>query len=168
MKIYLSQADPSPWYYEQITLGFNYRMTDIQAALGFSQMSRLSEFIKRRNKIASIYDEVLVDLPIDLPKVLDGYLSSFHLYVIKLKLEDLTPKTHRQVFENLRNRGIGVNVHYIPIHTQPYFRKLGFRWGDFPVSEDYYKRAISIPIYPSLRKQEQAEVVNCIQEVLRA
>ena len=165
---FLSKTDPAPWYYEQLALGFNYRMTDIQAALGCSQMSRLNYFIETRNNIARAYNDALVDLPIYLPKVKEKYLSAFHLYVIRLKLEEISPKTHRHVFESLRNRGIGVNVHYIPIHTQPYFKKLGFGWGDFPISENYYKRAISIPIYPNLKEHEQAEVVSCIKEVLIA
>ena len=164
---FLSKTDPAPWYYEQLALGFNYRMTDIQAALGCSQMSRLNYFIETRNNIASAYNDALVDLPINLPKVKEKYLSAFHLYVIRLKLEEISPKTHRQVFESLRNRGIGVNVHYIPIHTQPYFKKLGFGWGDFPISENYYERAISIPIYPSLKEHEQVEVVSSIKQVLK-
>ena len=102
-------------------------------------MKRLDDFILKRNEIAKNYNNALEGLPLRLPRVTSGFISSFHLYVIRLELEEVSPKTHRQVFEDLRNRGIGVNVHYIPIHTQPYFRELGFRWGDFPIAEDYYK-----------------------------
>ena len=161
----LGKTDPDPWYYEQVTLGFNYRMSDIQAALGFSQMSRLNEFVEKRNKIARVYDDALSDLPIHLPKVMDEYLSAFHLYVIRLNLEELSPKTHRQIFESLQSRGIGVNVHYIPIHTQPFFKKLGFGWGDFPISENYYKSAISLPIFPALSADEQRYVINTLKTI---
>src|SRR6185369_7437171 len=120
-----------PWNYEQIELGFNYRMTDIQAALGASQMVRLDEFVNRRHFLAARYDDALKDLPLTLPWQHPDSYSAFHLYVIRLQLEK-TGKMHRQVFEELRGAGISVNLHYIPVHTQPYYQLLGFKLGDFP------------------------------------
>ena len=154
-----------PWYYQQIDLGFNYRMTDIQAALGSSQMSRLDEFVKRRQSLAQRYNEGLESLSIVLPWQHPDTFSAFHLYVIRLKLNEIN-KTHRQVFEELRSKGIGINLHYIPVHTQPYYRRLGFRQGDFPEAERYYNEAISLPIYYDLKEKEQNFIVSKFAEVL--
>jgi len=154
------------WYYEQIDLGFNYRMTDIQAALGASQMSRLDEFVKRRRNLAQRYNEDLESFPIMLPWQHPDTFSAFHLYVIRLKLKEIN-KSHRQVFEELRNEGIGVNLHYIPVHTQPYYSRLGFKRGDFPGAERYYREAISIPIYYDLTDEDQDIVIDKIKQVLR-
>ncbi|MDY6937245.1 MAG: UDP-4-amino-4,6-dideoxy-N-acetyl-beta-L-altrosamine transaminase [Cyanobacteriota bacterium] len=155
------------WYYQQLELGFNYRITDIQAALGASQMARLDEFVARRRSLTARYHELLQDLPITLPWQHPDTESSWHLYVIRLQLEKIN-KTHRQVFEELRQAEIGVNLHYIPVHTQPYYQKLGFAWGDFPQSEQYYREAISIPLYAGLSEVNQDRVVSSIKTVLRS
>lgn len=154
-----------PWYYQQIDLGFNYRMTDIQAALGTSQMSRLDEFVGRRQLLAQRYYVGLKDLPLILPWQHPDTFSAFHLYVIRLKLKEIN-KTHRQVFEELRSEGIGVNLHYIPVHTQPYYRQSGFKQGDFPEAERYYSEAISLPIYYDLTDEDQDIVFDKVKKVL--
>lgn len=158
--------DPShgPWYYQQIELGWNYRMSELQAALGVSQMSRLSGFVHRRNALAERYDEKLAQLPVHIPGRLPSARSSFHLYVIRLN--EALAHHHRDVFQQLRDNDIGVNVHYIPVHLQPYYRALGFGIGDFPNSEDYYRRAISIPLYPGLTKTQQDQVVHVLASAL--
>ncbi|HIK04483.1 MAG TPA: UDP-4-amino-4,6-dideoxy-N-acetyl-beta-L-altrosamine transaminase [Trichormus sp. M33_DOE_039] len=153
------------WYYQQIDLGFNYRMTDIQAALGASQLQRLDEFVKRRHFLAQRYNQLLQNLPIILPWQHLDTESSWHLYVIQLKLKNIN-KTHRQVFEELRQAGIGVNLHYIPVHTQPYYEKLGFKLGDFPEAEKYYKAAISLPIYYGLTDKEQEQLVTLLKHII--
>ena len=153
-----------PWYYQQVDLGFNYRMTDMQAALGASQMTRLDAFVKRRTALAERYDAMLAGLPLDLPARDPKGASAHHLYVIRLRPEATPP--HRRVFEALRAKGIGVNLHYIPVHTQPYYRGLGFKDGDFPVAEDYYSRAISIPLYSGLTDGDQDRVVAAIREAI--
>jgi len=155
-----------PWYYQQIELGFNYRMTDMQAALGVSQMHRLDEFVERRHYLASRYDRLLLSLPLTVPWQHPDSYSAWHLYVIKLDLENLT-KSHRQVFEELRQANIGVNIHYIPVHTQPYYRRLGFNPGDFPVAEQYYERAISLPMFFGLTEDQQDYVVDILKKVLQ-
>ncbi|MEH2269294.1 MAG: UDP-4-amino-4,6-dideoxy-N-acetyl-beta-L-altrosamine transaminase [Nostoc sp.] len=153
------------WYYQQLELGFNYRMTDIQAALGASQVQRLDEFVERRQLIAQRYNQLLQDLPLMLPWQHPDSESSWHLYVIRLKLDKIN-KTHRQVFEKLRSAGIGVNLHYIPVHTQPYYQKLGFQLGDFPQVEQYYEEAITIPLYYGLNEESQDKVVISLRESL--
>lgn len=155
-----------PWYYQQLELGFNYRITDIQAALGLSQLQRLDEFIERRRFLANCYNQCLEDLPLTLPWQHPDTDSSWHLYIIRLKLEQID-KTHRQIFTELRNAGIGVNLHYIPVHTQPYYQELGFAWGDFPEAEKYYQEAISLPLYYGLTESAQSRVVTTLREVLR-
>ncbi|MDX2212939.1 MAG: UDP-4-amino-4,6-dideoxy-N-acetyl-beta-L-altrosamine transaminase [Oculatellaceae cyanobacterium bins.114] len=154
-----------PWYYQQIELGFNYRMTDIQAALGLSQLQRLDEFVRRRRFLADRYNQLLQDLPIILPWQHPDTESSFHLYVIRLKLDKIE-KTHRQVFEALRRWNIGVNLHYIPIHIHPYYQQLGFQWGDFPTAEHYYQEAITLPIYSGLTEDDQDRIVAILREIL--
>ena len=154
----MREESHGPWYYQQLELGFNYRMTDIQAALGASQMQRLDEFVKRRRFLAERYNQLLQDLPLVLPWQHPDTESSWHLYVIRLKLNKIS-KSHRQVFEDLRQAKIGVNLHYIPVHTQPYYKQLGFKWGDFPQAEQYYREAISIPIYYGLTEENQETVV---------
>ncbi|MFN5565892.1 MAG: UDP-4-amino-4,6-dideoxy-N-acetyl-beta-L-altrosamine transaminase [Pseudanabaena sp.] len=162
----LMQGEPhGAWYYQQLELGFNYRMTDIQAALGVSQMQRLGEFISKRRYLAQRYNHLLKDLPITLPYQHPDIESSWHLYVIHLHLDKIS-KTHRQVFEELRQAGIGVNLHYIPVHTQPYYQNIGFKWGDFPESETYYASAISIPLYYGLSKENQNRVVDNLRKIL--
>ncbi|SFL45192.1 UDP-4-amino-4,6-dideoxy-N-acetyl-beta-L-altrosamine transaminase [Pelosinus propionicus] len=154
-----------PWYYQQIDLGFNYRMTDIQAALGLSQMERLDQFVTKRHAVAEKYNKELQNLPVVLPWQHPNTYSAYHLYVICLE-ENKIVKTHKQIFEELREAGIGVNLHYIPVHTQPYYRQLGFEWGDFPVSEYYYSTAISIPIYSAMTDADQDYVIKTLKEVL--
>ena len=151
------------WYYQQIDLGYNYRLTDVQAALGVSQMRRLREFVKRRQVLAARYDQLLARFPAQLPWQDPANVSAWHLYVIRLTAEGWS---RREVFDTLRARGIGVNVHYIPIHTQPYYRALGFRRGDFPESEWYYDGAITLPLYAAMTEQQQDCVISALQESL--
>lgn len=154
------------WYYQQLELGFNYRMTDIQAALGASQMQRLDEFVSRRRFLAARYNELLQDFPLVLPWQNPDTESSWHLYIIRLQLDRIA-KTHSQVFAELRQAGIGVNLHYIPVHTQPYYQKLGFNMGDFPESEKYYQEAISLPMYYGLSDENQERVVAVLRDMLK-
>ena len=154
-----------PWYYQQIELGYNYRMTDFQAALGISQLTRIDEFISKRNEIAKRYNKLLSGLPLQLPYQSDEKYSSMHLYVIRLKLNQINI-SHLEIFQILRNQGIGVNVHYIPVHTQPYYQKMGFKKGDFPQAEAYYDEAISLPIFPDLSLDEQTKVVKTLKAIL--
>jgi UDP-4-amino-4,6-dideoxy-N-acetyl-beta-L-altrosamine transaminase len=161
----MTRNPDGPWYYQQIDLGYNYRMTDIQAALGLSQMRRLDEFVSSRQAIANQYDELLRDLPLETPWMHPEGYSAFHLYVIRLKLSELT-KTHREVFEGLRSMGIGVNLHYMPIYLQPYYAALGFKRGYCPEAERYYSEAMSIPMYPGLMEAEQQRVVDSLRMTL--
>jgi UDP-4-amino-4,6-dideoxy-N-acetyl-beta-L-altrosamine transaminase len=161
----MTRNPDGPWYYQQIDLGYNYRMTDIQAALGLSQMRRLDEFVSSRQAIANQYDELLRDLPLETPWMHPEGYSAFHLYVIRLKLSELT-KTHREVFEGLRSMGIGVNLHYMPIYLQPYYAALGFKRGYCPEAERYYAEAMSIPMYPGLMEAEQQRVVDSLRMTL--
>lgn len=158
--------DPDgPWYYQQVELGFNYRMTDLQAALGESQLSRVDAYVARRHVVANAYHELLADLPVVRPWQHPESYSSFHLYVIRLRLDSVNG-THRQVFESLRSEGFGVNLHYIPVHTQPYFRRKGFSPCGFPEASRYYGEAITLPIYPSLTEAQQEAVVGAIRRSL--
>ena len=161
----MTRAADGPWYYEQVDLGFNYRMTDLQAALGTSQMDRLDEYVARRHQIADAYDRRLADLPLTTPFRPDDRRSAFHLYVVRLRL-DRVPRSHRAVFESLRSQGIGVNLHYIPVHTQPYYRAMGFGPGDFPAAERYYAEAISLPMFPTLGEDDQGRVVTALEKAL--
>ncbi|HQS58875.1 MAG TPA: UDP-4-amino-4,6-dideoxy-N-acetyl-beta-L-altrosamine transaminase [Gallionellaceae bacterium] len=162
----MSHAPDGPWYYQQIDLGYNYRMTDLQAALGLSQMQRLDEFVARRHAIAQRYDLLLAGLPLIAPwQHADSY-SGMHLYVIRLKLGEIV-SSHRLVFEALRAAGIGVNLHYIPVHRQPYYEGLGFKAGYCPEGEKYYAEAISLPMYPGLTEEQQGRVVNALAEAIR-
>jgi UDP-4-amino-4,6-dideoxy-N-acetyl-beta-L-altrosamine transaminase len=155
-----------PWYYEQIELGFNYKLTDIGAALGLSQLDSLERFIARREALVARYDEQLADLPVIRPAQAAGRRSSWHLYVIQVDPERGSPD-RATVFESLRKSGIGVNVHYIPVHLQPYYRARGFAPGDFPEAERYYARAISLPLYPGLSDAEQGSVVDALRAATR-
>jgi UDP-4-amino-4,6-dideoxy-N-acetyl-beta-L-altrosamine transaminase len=154
-----------PWYYEQVDLGYNYRMTELQAALGLSQMSRLEEFVTTRHRLAKRYDDKLKELPILLPLQSENTYSSFHLYVIRLNL-DIIEKSHKQVFQELLDKGVGVNLHYIPVHIHPFYQELGFKLGDFPEAEKYYGQAISIPIFYGLKDDTQDLVIDAITEIL--
>ena len=164
----MTQRPPEElWNYQQITLGFNYRMTDIHAALGLSQMQRLEEFITKRHDIAKRYDQMFLSLPVETPWQHPNSYSSYHLYVIRLKLGEIN-KTHRQVYEALRDAGILVNLHYIPVYRQPYYEKMGFSPGYCPQAEQYYLEAISIPMYPGLSCFQQDEVVNALLKTIQA
>lgn len=161
----MTHAPDGPWYYQQIDLGYNYRMTELQAALGVSQMQRLDAFVAHRHQLAQRYDQQLADLPVTTPWQHPDSYSGLHLYVIRLQLEKIT-KTHRQVFEALREQGIGVNLHYIPVHTQPHYQRIGFKVGDYPQSEQYYAEAISLPMYQTLTDEQQDKVVAVLRGVL--
>ncbi|WP_299364899.1 DegT/DnrJ/EryC1/StrS family aminotransferase, partial [uncultured Paracoccus sp.] len=156
-----------PWYYQQVALGYNYRMTDMQAALGVTQMTRLTHYVARRHELVERYRTLLADLPIKLPWQHPDSYSAFHLYVIRLRL-DRTKATHLEVFERMRARDIMVNLHYIPVHTQPYYQEMGFHEGDFPEAEQYYREAISIPMHPTLTDAEQDFVADVLREALGA
>lgn len=160
----MTQEPDGGWYYQQIDLGFNYRMTELQGALGVSQMNYLDDFVTRRHHLGKRYDELLKDLPIMLPYRNPANYSGFHLYPIQLTAD--SGKTRKQVFDSLRAQNIGVNVHYIPVHTQPYYAKLGFRQGDFPHAERYYAQAISLPLYYDLSEASQAQVVDALKIAL--
>ncbi|MUK65325.1 UDP-4-amino-4,6-dideoxy-N-acetyl-beta-L-altrosamine transaminase [Aliivibrio fischeri] len=155
------------WYYEQIDLGYNYRMTELQAALGVAQMTRLNDFVLARHKLASRYNQLLSTLPVILPYQLEGTYSGLHLYVIRLQLDKIT-KTHKEVFDALRELGIGVNLHYIPVHTQPYYQSMGFKVGDFPESERYYQEAISLPMFHVMTEEQQDTVIRVLSNVLES
>ena len=149
------------WYYEQIELGFNYRMTELQAALGLSQLSRLDAYVSRRAALAKRYDHELSNLPIDRPGRFPGAESAWHLYVVRVD-----PCRRKRIFESLRADGIGVNVHYIPVHLQPFYRRRGFCRGDFPVAESFYRRAISLPLFPGLVEDDQDRVVRSLSKAV--
>jgi UDP-4-amino-4,6-dideoxy-N-acetyl-beta-L-altrosamine transaminase len=163
----MDAADEGPWYYEQQALGFNYRLTDIQAALGLSQMKRLDAFIARRRELAARYDRLLSDLPLVTPWQDPEGRSAFHLYPIRLRLERLN-RSRREIFEALRGAGIGVQVHYIPVHLQPYYRRLGSKEGDCPEAERYYAAAITLPLFAAMTDAEQDTVVDCLRDVFAA
>lgn len=163
--ILMTQGMDGPWYYQQVALGFNYRMTDMQAALGLSQITRLTDYVSRRHEIADRYDRLLSDLPLTLPWQHPDSYSAWHLYVIRLQL-DRIKATRLQVFEAFRARDILVNLHYIPVHTQPHYQKMGFRPGDYPQAEQYYREAISIPMHPTLTDAEQDFVIEVLREAV--
>jgi UDP-4-amino-4,6-dideoxy-N-acetyl-beta-L-altrosamine transaminase len=153
------------WYYEQVDLGFNYRMTDVHAALGLSQHDRLDEFVMRRRQIARSYDASLAELPLILPFQHSDTESPFHLYVVQVDPDSAKVDRHT-LFNRLREAGIGVNVHYIPVHTQPYYRRLGFRRGQYPVAERYYMHAMSLPMYAALDDGDVMRVVSTLRREL--
>jgi dTDP-4-amino-4,6-dideoxygalactose transaminase len=158
----MDQRTEGPWYYEQLELGYNYRLTDIQAALGISQLARLDEFVLRRRQLAARYDRLLADLPVVCPAQKGSGRSSYHLYPVCVR-RDPGSKKRLDVFKAMRASGIGVNVHYIPVHLQPYYRQLGFHEGDFPEAERYYEGAITLPLYYSLSESEQDRVVATLR-----
>ena len=159
----MTKIPDGPWYYQQIDLGYNYRMTDIQAALGLSQMSRLDEFVSSRHLLANRYNELLKEDWIELPWQHPDTYSGLHLYIIRLK-KNKQGITHRQLFEKLRTSGILVNLHYIPVYTQPYYEAIGYNRNEFPQAESYYSEAISIPMFATLTPSEQQFVVDTIKK----
>lgn len=159
------------WYYEQQALGFNLRMTDIQAALGANQMPRLERFVAAREALAARYDALLKDLPLRLPARSADTRSAWHLYVIEIESDETHAANDHgarraKIFRQMRETGIGVNVHYIPVHWQPHYQSLGFRKGDFPAAETYYRRALTLPLFPTLTHDEQDFVVETLTEAL--
>lgn len=163
----MTQESDGPWYYQQIDLGFNYRMTELQAALGVSQLERLDEYVARRHQLAQRYEELLAELPLTRPWQHPDSYSGLHLYVVRLQLAEIQ-KTHREVFEMLREQGIGVNLHYIPVHTQPFYERMGFKAGDFPHAESYYTDAISLPMFQGMTYEQQDQVIATLGKVLSA
>ena len=161
----LQHDDVGPWYYEQQRLGFNYRMTDICAALGLSQLTRIEEFVARRREISAAYDAAFEDLPVKTPWQHPDTASAWHLYVVRIDRPRIAC-SHRAIFDKLREAGVGVNLHYIPVYRQPYYRALGFGQGYCPNAEAYYAEAISLPIYPSMTDEEQDFVIATMKDVL--
>ena len=164
---FLEKNDLPKYYYEQHSLGYNYRMTDIHAALGISQLRKLDKFIDTRNKIALRYDSELKELPLHLPYIAEGNKSSYHLYVIKVKDTFSKQKSRDKIYSELIEMGIGVNLHYLPVHLHPYYRKLGFFDNQYPVSENYADNALSIPIFYSLTDDQQTKVIDSIKQALK-
>jgi len=161
----MTREPDGPWYYQQVDLGLNYRMTELQGALGVSQMDRLDSFVARRHELAARYDDLLADFPVRTPWQHPDSYSGLHLYVIRLQLDELE-RTHREVFESLREQGIGVNLHYIPVHTQPYYEAMGFAAEDFPEAMAYYREAISLPMFQGMTDIQQDEVVRALKVAL--
>lgn len=163
----MTHEPDGPWYYQQIDLGFNYRMTELQAALGLSQIQRLDEFIEKRHQIAEQYNRELAGLPITLPWQHPDSYSAYHLYVIRLQLDKLN-KSHNKVFEQLREQGVGVNLHYIPVHTQPYYKKFGVKFNRLIESERYYGESISLPLFSNMAEKQIMTVVNVLKDILNS
>ena len=163
----LEKNDLPKYYYEQHSLGYNYRMTDIHAALGISQLRKIDKFLDARNRIASRYNSELKELPLHLPYIAEGNKSSYHLYVIKIQDNFSKQKSRDKIYSELIEMGIGVNLHYLPVHLHPYYRKLGFNDNQYPVSENYADNALSIPIFYSLTDDQQSKVIDSIKEVLK-
>lgn len=161
----MTKEPDGPWHYQQVELGFNYRMTDLQAALGITQLQRLDEFVAKRHELAERYDALLAGLPLHTPWQHPDSYSGFHLYIIRLITTELC-RPHREVFEALRGAGIGVNLHYIPIYLQPWYQDLGFERGYCPEAERYYAEAISLPMYPDLTQDQQELVVECLRKTV--
>lgn len=159
------KKNDGPWYYEMKALGYNYRITDIQCSLGISQLKRLESFVEKRREIADTYNRSFKDIgEIILPSGKKYCKNSYHLYVIRMK----DKSRRKEVFDRLRELGIGVNVHYIPVHLQPYYReKFGYKKGDFPIAEDYYQRAISLPIFPKMNKNDIKKVINAVKSIFK-
>jgi len=165
-KLLMGDDIDGDWAYQQIELGQNYRITDIQAALGESQLKRLEEFVEKRNIIRAFYDQALSSLPVTLPYLQENVDSSFHLYPVLID-SDNGLRNRKYVYDEMRKNGVGVNVHYIPVHTQPYYRALGFKQGDFPVAEQYYEKTLSLPIFPSMTTEQTEHVVDTLSRALQ-
>lgn len=161
----MTEPSHGPWYYQQLELGYNYRMTDLQAALGISQLGKIEQFVARRNHLAARYQTLLQGLPLTLPQVQVNLCSAWHLYVVRMQLEKIRHSRH-EVFNQLRTSGVGVNLHYIPVHTQPYYASLGFAVGDYPEAERYYAEAISLPLYYDLTEAQQDIVAARLREAI--
>lgn len=161
----MTHESDGPWYYQQIDLGFNYRMTDLQAALGCSQMDRLDTFVTRRRELVARYDAALQELPVKTPYVMEGANPSWHLYVIRVNFTKVC-KSKREVFAQMAERGVALNLHYIPVHTQPYYEALGHRPEECPNAMEYYREALTLPLYYGLSDEEQDGVVENLTSVL--
>lgn len=161
----MTQEADGPWYYQQIELGFNYRMTDMQAALGCRQMDSLDEFVARRRYLVKRYNEKLKNLPLRTPCQDEDTNPSWHIYIIRVDFTKVM-LSKKEIFARMRDRGIALNLHYIPVHTQPYYQNLGFQKGDFPVSEKYYEETITLPLYYDLTDEQQDKVIEALKEVL--
>jgi UDP-4-amino-4,6-dideoxy-N-acetyl-beta-L-altrosamine transaminase len=157
----MTHAPDGPWYYQQVELGYNYRLTDIHAALGASQLRRLDAFVARRNAIAAVYDRAFAELPVSLQTVPGDVVSARHLYVIRV-----AAARHAEVFGALRARGVVVGLHYIPVHLQPYYERFGFHAGQFPEAERHYREAISLPLFSSMTDEQQAAVIETAKVIL--
>jgi dTDP-4-amino-4,6-dideoxygalactose transaminase len=163
----MTKNSDGPWYYQQLELGYNYRMTELQAALGVSQMTRLDAYVTRRHQLALRYDELLAKLPVTTPWQHPDCYSALHLYPIRLQLDNLQ-KSHVHIFESMRAQGVGVNLHYIPIYAQPYYQRMGFKPEDFPQSQAYYREAMSLPMYQTLTDAQQDRVVSALSLALQS
>lgn len=163
----MDKESDGPWYYQQIELGMNYRITELQAALGLSQLKHTDQFVLRRHELVKRYNEAFSDCPVILPWQSSDAYSSFHLYILRLKLDKIK-KTKKEIFEALQQKKIGANVHYIPVHTQPYYQKLGFSYGQFPESEQYYRETITLPLYPSMSAEDQERVISTLKSICKA
>ena len=161
----MTHESDGSWYYQQLELGYNYRMTDIQAALGYSQMDRLDDFVKKRRELASHYNELLQDLPLVTPYVIPDANPSWHIYVVRIDFNRVK-KSKQEIFDAMKAKGIVLNLHYIPVHTQPYYEKLGFFKGNFPVSELYYREAFTLPLYYDLTDHDQIAIVENLRKAL--
>jgi dTDP-4-amino-4,6-dideoxygalactose transaminase len=159
----MGTGNEGPWSYQQVELGFNYRLTDIQAALGFSQLQRVDSYVRRRHELARHYDERLAEVRVIRPYQHPDCYSAFHLYPVWI---DPRWNSRTAVFKAMRARGIGVNVHYIPVHTQPYYSKLGFVRGDFPNAERYYSGAVTLPMFPTMTANEQNSVIEALKSAV--
>lgn len=165
-KDFMKRESDGSWYYEQVGLGFNYRMTDMQAALGISQMARIDEFVAKRRYLANRYNELLKNMSLKLPYQSQNTNSSWHIYVVRADFSKLKI-TKKELFAKMREKGINLNLHYIPVHTQPYYIELGFKKGDFPISEKYYEEVFTLPLFYDLTDKQQEYVVKCLSGVLK-
>jgi UDP-4-amino-4,6-dideoxy-N-acetyl-beta-L-altrosamine transaminase len=162
---FMTNASEGPWYYEQLELGFNYRMTDIQAALGLSQLNRLDQFVSRRHHIIARYNDSLANVPVVTPWQNPNSYSASHLYIVRLDKKN-TQSSHRAVFEYMRDKNIGVALHYIPVYRHPFYKRLGFAQNGCPEAENYYSEAISLPMYPDLSQEDQDKVLEVLSSAL--